>query len=94
MGADIVIPEYRGEAISLTNIFALVEIKFQGDQISEKQFLEYRRLNMQSKNEKKVSNRTVSEGFKLSLFRYPEDATQKDPSSSQAQGNTRGRRGS
>ncbi|MCL6242524.1 hypothetical protein [Acinetobacter amyesii] len=93
ISADIVIPEYRAEAISLTNIFALVEIKFQGDRIGEKQFLTYRRLSTQSKNEKKVSGITVSEGFKLSLFRYPEDATPKDQSKAQTQGNTRGRRG-
>ena len=35
ISADIVIPEYRGEAVSLTNIFALVEIKFQGDRIQQ-----------------------------------------------------------
>ncbi|MFI8146423.1 hypothetical protein [Acinetobacter sp. ABJ_C5_2] len=29
IGADIIIPEYRGEPLTLTNIFALVEIKFQ-----------------------------------------------------------------
>ncbi|MEF0101966.1 hypothetical protein PXZ95_16750, partial [Acinetobacter baumannii] len=32
IGADIIIiPEYRGESLTLTNIFALVEIKFQND---------------------------------------------------------------
>lgn len=73
ISADIVIPEYRAEAVSFTNIFALVEIKFQGDKIGKAQFDFYRKLNSQSQKEKMVSGITVSEGFKLSLFRYPED---------------------
>lgn len=73
ISADIVIPEYRAEPLSLTNIFALVEIKFEGDRIQQKQFDEYGKLNNQSKQEKRISGITVGEGFKLSLFRYPED---------------------
>ena len=64
------------EPLVLTNIFALVEIKFDGDTIKDIQFQTYKALQKQCKMEKKVSNRTVSEGFKLSLFRYPEDKFQ------------------
>lgn len=75
ISADIAIPEYRAGPLSLTNIFALVEIKFQGDRIEQEQFDKYDDLNRQCAIEKKVSGVTVSEGFKLSLFRYPEDVT-------------------
>ena len=78
IGADIIIPEYRGEPLTLTNIFALVEIKFQGDRIDEKQFNNYNDLKNQCAQAKKASKITASEGFKLSLFRYPEDASPKE----------------
>ena len=75
IGADIIIPEYRGEPLTLTNIFALIEIKFKGDKIKEKQFEDYETLRNQCAKEKELSTTTASEGFKLSLFRYPEDAS-------------------
>ena len=93
--ADIVIPEYRGEPLTLTNIFALVEIKFQGDRIDEEQFQNYERLKSQCAHAKKASKITASEGFKLSLFRYPEDVSPKDqpqqqqPKKSKASGTRR-----
>lgn len=95
ISADIVIPEYRAEAISLTNIFALVEIKFQGDKIGKAQFDFYRKLNSQSQKEKMVSGITVSEGFKLSLFRYPEDKSPDASNNNETsqQGSTNNRRG-
>lgn len=74
VGADLIIPEYRGEPLTLTNIFALIEIKFKGDRIKNKQFQQYTELRKQCAKEKKASDVTASEGFKLSLFRYPEDA--------------------
>jgi hypothetical protein len=77
IGADIIIPEYRGEPLTLTNIFALVEIKFQGDRIDDKQFKAYDDLKAMCCR-KKTSKITASEGFKLSLFRYPEDVSPKD----------------
>ncbi|KQC98326.1 hypothetical protein [Acinetobacter soli] len=89
IGADIIIPEYRGEPLTLSNIFALVEVKFQNDRIDEKQFKSYEILKSQSAKEKKISNVTASEGFKLSLFRYPEDAIQSEennPVSSKTKG--------
>lgn len=73
ISADIIIPEYRGEPLTLTNIFAVVEIKFQGDKIDEKQFKNYNDLKKQCAQVKQVSKVTASEGLKLSLFRYPED---------------------
>ena len=92
MGADIIIPEYRGEPLTLTNIFALIEIKFQGDIIQQKQFDEYGKLNNQSKQAKRVSGITASEGFKLSLFRYPEDKTPEHESNNdKQQGSKKGR---
>ena len=42
--ADLVIAESRLEPISKTNLFAIVEIKFQGDSIKDKQFNQYDRL--------------------------------------------------
>lgn len=85
IGADIIIPEYRGEPLTLTNIFALVEIKFQNDRIDEEQFRNYERLKNQCAYVKKGSNITASEGFKLSLFRYPEDVAFKDDQNHQKQ---------
>jgi len=75
IGADIIIPEYRGEPLTLSNIFALVEIKFQNDRIDEKQFNNYNDLKKQCADVKHAGKITGSEGFKLSLFRYPEDAS-------------------
>ncbi|MEI2514487.1 hypothetical protein [Acinetobacter soli] len=59
----------------MTNIFVLVEIKFQNDRIDEKQFNNYNDLKKQCANLKHTSKITASEGFKLSLFRYPEDVS-------------------
>lgn len=78
IGADIIIPEYRGEALTLKNIFALVEIKFAGDRIAKNQFDNYADLNKQCAKEKFGKHTTVNEGFKLSLFRYKEDASPQD----------------
>lgn len=91
IGADIIIPEYRGETLTLKNIFALVEIKFQGDRIQNEQFDSYEKLKKQCAEVKKASKITASEGFKLSLFRYPEDAvipTAKKPTESKIKGGT------
>lgn len=85
IGADVIIPEYRGEPLTLTNIFALVEIKFQGDKIEKAQFDNYEKLKDQCAEAKKATRITASEGFKLSLFRYPEDASPKDQPEQQKQ---------
>lgn len=88
ISADIVIPEYRAEPLSLTNIFALVEIKFEGDRITKAQFDFYRNLNTQSQKAKMVSGITASEGFKLSLFRYPEDKSPEGSNQDDSQKNS------
>jgi hypothetical protein len=85
LGADIIIPEYGGEPLTLTNIFALIEIKFQGDRIQEEQFQKYGDLQKQCISEKRRSGITVSEGFKLSLFRYPEDKSPEHESNNDKQ---------
>lgn len=91
IGADIIIPEYRGEPLTLTNIFALVEIKFQNDVIKDSQFQAYNYLKLQCAKAKFTSKVTANEGFKLSLFRYPEDAgmlEEKKPAQSKTKGGT------
>lgn len=73
-----------------------MEIKFQGNRIEQEQFDKYDDLNRQCAIEKKVSGVKVSEGFKLSLFRYPEDVTPDDPkkqNNPSNNGSSRGRRG-
>lgn len=92
IGADLIIPEYRGEPLTLTNIFALVEIKFQGDRLDEKQLKSYSDLKNQCKKEKLLSKVTASEGFKLSLFRFPEDASSKEQKNSKTPTTNRGRK--
>ena len=74
----------------MSNIFALVEIKFQGDRIEEAQFGNYERLRVQCAKAKKVSTVTASEGFKLSMFRYPEDVSPRDQSEQQKQKKSKG----
>ena len=69
----------------MTNIFVLVEIKFQNDRIDEKQFNNYNDLKKQCANLKHASKITANEGFKLSLFRYPEDVAFKDDQNHQKQ---------
>lgn len=53
IGADLIIPEYLGEPLTLTNIFALIEIKFKGDKIKDEQFKQYSSLRKQCAEEKK-----------------------------------------
>ena len=83
IGADLIIPEYRGEPLTLTNTFALIEIKFKGERINEEQFRSYRVLQNQCAKEKRISNITASKGFYLSLFRYPEDVSPSKDENSQ-----------
>jgi hypothetical protein len=81
IAADLVIAESRLEPISKTNLFAIVEIKFQGDSIKDKQFNQYDRLLEACKKAKEkkygkhnnYSGKGVHEGGYISLFRYPED---------------------
>lgn len=81
IAADLVIAESRLEPISKTNLFAIVEIKFQGDSIKKEQFSKYDDLLKECKVAKEGkygkknnhSGKGIKEGGYLSLFRYPED---------------------
>lgn len=71
ISADLIITEYRAKPAKLDNIFALIEIKFPNDKIEKKQFDQYEFLNLASGKLK--TGRDKMNGFRLSLFRYPED---------------------
>lgn len=81
IAADLVIAESRLEPISKTNLFAIVEIKFQGDSIKKAQFSKYDDLLKACKIAKQTkygkqnnySGTGVNKGGYISLFRYPED---------------------
>lgn len=79
ISADMIIPEYRKKRLDKGNIFAIVEIKFQGDTINEAQFKGYHRLLDEAALKKtaqstaRFQNKPVNSGGRLSLFRYPED---------------------
>jgi hypothetical protein len=86
--ADLVIPDYRKQPTSKTNIFAIVEIKFPNDTIENEQFKNYEFFSDQAAKAKtefitlaKTKNGLpVSKGCHIALFRYAEDvaATSKD----------------
>ncbi|QQT58374.1 hypothetical protein [Acinetobacter johnsonii] len=86
IAADLVIAESRLEPISKTNLFAIVEIKFQGDSIKQAQFDQYQKLLKVCKTEKEKkygksnnhSGKGLNGGGLLSLFRYPEDIAVED----------------
>lgn len=84
ISADLVINEYRKKPTGKANIFAIVEIKFEGDKIDGKQFDQYQAvLDAAGHSKKKASkvrfdDRDVSSGGRLSLFRYPEDRAVED----------------
>ena len=79
ISADLVINEYRKQRTDKNNIFAIVEIKFEGDKIDGKQFKQYDDLLAEAAKTKtkgnpvRLNNEAVSSGGRLSLFRYPED---------------------
>lgn len=79
ISADLVINEYRKQRTDKNNIFAIVEIKFEGDKIDGEQFKKYDQLLKQAATVKtdnspiRLNNEVVSSGGRLSLFRYPED---------------------
>jgi hypothetical protein len=79
ISADLVITEYRKQRCDKNNIFAIVEIKFEGDKIEAQQFKKYDDLLKKAAVVKTESspvrfdNRKVSSGGRLSLFRFPED---------------------
>lgn len=77
----LIIAEFRLEPISKTNLFAIVEVKFQGDSIKKAQFSKYDDLLKECKVAKESkygkknnhSGKGIKEGGYLSLFRSPED---------------------
>lgn len=79
ISADLVINEYRKQRTDKNNIFAIVEIKFEGDKIDGEQFKQYGALLKEAAKAKtkaspvRLNNEVVSSGGRLSLFRYPED---------------------
>lgn len=82
ISADLVINEYRKQRTDKNNIFAIVEIKFEGDKIDREQFQQYGELLKEAAKEKtkaspiRLNNEVVNSGGRLSLFRYPEDKAQ------------------
>lgn len=84
ISADLVINEYRNKPTGKANIFAIVEIKFEGDKIDGKQFKQYRAVLdaaadvKTGKSAARFDKRNVSSGGRLSLFRYPEDRAVED----------------
>ncbi|MBS0426582.1 MAG: hypothetical protein JSR41_04750 [Proteobacteria bacterium] len=79
IAADLVIQEYRHQRPDKSNIFAIVEIKFQGDRIEAKQFEQYQRLLREAAVVKtartsiRYMDKVVNSGGRLSLLRFPED---------------------
>jgi hypothetical protein len=86
ISADLVITEYRKKRCDKSNIFAIVEIKFQGDTIDEEQFKKYRALLKAAALVKNANSpiqfdkKNVNSGGRLALFRFPEDVAVKDDS--------------
>lgn len=79
LSADLIINEYRKEPTGKNNLFAIVEIKFEGDKLDAEQFIKYENLLKEAAKEKtrrspiRYNNKPVSSGGRLSLFRYPLD---------------------
>jgi hypothetical protein len=80
--ADLAIPDYRRQPIKKDNLFAVIEIKFQGDKIrNTAQFDRYEKLSKECasfKTDTTTLARTnghtmVGKGCRVALFRYPED---------------------
>jgi hypothetical protein len=79
IAADLMISEYRHQRLDKGNIFAIVEIKFEGDRIEAKQLDGYASMLKAAAVVKTIrapitfKGKPVSSGGRLSLFRYPED---------------------
>jgi hypothetical protein len=85
ISADLTIPDYRKEPLKKDNLFAVIEIKFKGDRITNAQFKKYNKLAekcAKPKTDGTTLPRTngksgVSKGCLVALFRYPEDVAVK-----------------
>lgn len=79
--ADLAIPDYRRDPLKKDNLFAIIEIKFPGDSIKSEQFINYDLLAETAAKIKTGaitlartnSQKGVSTGCRVALFRYPED---------------------
>ena len=99
IAADLIINEYRKKPTGKANIFAIVEIKFKGDKIDAEQFNQYGRLLKEAAKDKtkkspvRFDKRPVSEGGRLSLFRYPTDKpTAEDEKKSKSKSKGKGKK--
>ncbi len=83
ISADLVIPEYRRQPCTKTNIFAIVEIKFEGDRIDAEQLRKYGEVLKEGARLKTLANpvrlgdRDAGPGG-VALFRYPLDKAASD----------------
>lgn len=81
IAADLAIPDYRRRPLTKDNLFAIVEIKFEGDAIKNEQFKNYEKLSKVCAEVKTdaigkantAHGKGVTLGCRVSLFRYPED---------------------
>jgi len=97
ISADVTIPDYRKDALTKSNTFALIEIKFPGDRPGENQFKNYRDLSdacaaakTGSTELSKTNGQTgVTLGCRIALFRYPEDVAV-DPKQNNQPANQKG----
>jgi hypothetical protein len=98
ISADLVINEYRKKPTGKANLFAIVEIKFEGDKIDKQQFEQYHDLLEKAASVKTAlapvlfANRPVSEGGRLSLFRYPLDKPVEESEDEKKRSQTRKKR--
>jgi hypothetical protein len=81
ISADLGITDYRKDQLTKANLFGIVEIKFPGDAIKNRQFENYDDLSIATgvvKTAQVGKGNTfqqmgVTKGTRVSLFRYPED---------------------
>lgn len=101
IAADVAIPDYRKEPLTKGNLFGVVEIKFPGDSIKDRQFEQYRDLSKACATAKTahigkaktLEGKGVTIGARVALFRYPEDRVrQKGEEQSPARKKTGGKR--
>lgn len=81
ISADLVIPDYCKNPLNKGNIFAIVEVKFQGDRIKVDQIKEYEKLFSVGAKKKTGDAKAlhegqpVNKGGNVALFRFPDDST-------------------
>ncbi|MFA5983593.1 MAG: hypothetical protein WC782_06225 [Methylococcaceae bacterium] len=81
IAADLAIPDYRKQPLKKDNLFGIIEIKFEGDRIKNKQFRQYDELNKKTAKVKEkfigkgrtLGGKGVTIGCRVALFRFPLD---------------------